>query len=89
MYNPIKTKCKRKHYIKRHQLNKELAKKMLSSYYFTDRNFRIGFNINLDCHDINHAHSKLLMTPNFLEFGIEFRYNKKSFKKWLLIMLDS
>ena len=54
-------------------MNKELAKKMLNPYYFTDRNLRMGFKINLDSHHINHANSKLTITPNYPEFGIEVR----------------
>ena len=50
------------------QLNKELAKKMMNPYYFTDRNLQVGFKINLDSHHINHANSKLTITPNFKEF---------------------
>ena len=55
------------------QLNKKLAKKMNSLYYFTDKNFRVGFKINLDTHHINHANSKLTITPNYPELGIEGR----------------
>ena len=53
------------------QLNKELAKKMLNPYYFTDRNLRVGFKFDLDSHQNNHANSKLTITPNYPEFGIE------------------
>ena len=52
-------------------LNKELAKKMLNPYYFTDRNLRVGIKINLDSHHINHANSKLTIAPNFPELGNE------------------
>ena len=55
------------------QLNKESAKKMLNPYYFSDKNLKAGFKINLDSHHINHAISKLNITPNFPEFGIEIR----------------
>ena len=37
------------------QLKKELAKKMINPYYFTYRNLRVGFKINLDSHHTNHA----------------------------------
>ena len=57
------------------QLNEELAKKMINPYYFTDRNIKVGFKINLDSHHINHANSKLTITPNYPEIGIEIRYN--------------
>ena len=52
------------------QLNKELAKKNNNPYYFTDRNLKVGFKINLDSHHINHANSKLTILPNYPEFGI-------------------
>ena len=39
------------------QLNKELAKKMVNPYYFTDRTLKVGFKINLDSHHNNHATS--------------------------------
>ena len=63
------------------QLNKELAKKMINPYYFTDRALRIGFKINLDSHHVNHANSKLTLTPNHPEFGIEFRFINKIMKE--------
>ena len=67
------------------QLNKELAKQMLNPYYFADRNLRVGLKINLDSHDINHANSKLTVTPNYLEFGIEVRYINKIVKELSVI----
>ena len=67
------------------QLNKELARKMLNPYYFTDRNLRVGFKINLDSHHINHANSKLTIMPNFPEFGIEVRYINKNIKELSVI----
>ena len=35
---------------------------------------KIGFEIILENHNFNHANSILTITPNFLDFGIEFRY---------------
>ena len=67
------------------QLNKELAKKMLNPYFFTDRNLKVGFKINLDSHHINHANSELTITPNFPEFGIEIRYINKIMKELAMI----
>ena len=56
------------------QLNKKkLAKKMLIPYYFTDKSLKVGFKINLDSHHINHANSKLTITPKYPEFAIEVR----------------
>ena len=63
------------------QLNKELAKKIIYSYYFTDRNLKVGFKINLDNHHINHANSKLTILPNYPEFGIYIRYINKIVKE--------
>ena len=67
------------------QLNKELAKKMIIPYYFTDRNLKVGFKINLDSHHINHLNSKITITPNFKEFGIEVRYINKIIKEMSVI----
>ena len=61
-------------------MNEELAEKMLNPYYFTDRNSKVGFKINLDSHQINHANSKLTILPNYPEFGIEIRYVIKILK---------
>ena len=67
------------------QLNRELAKKMINPYNFTDRNLKFGFKINLDSHHNNHPNSKLTITPNFLEFGIETRYKNKIIKELSVI----
>ena len=67
------------------QLNKELARKMLNPYYFTDRNLKMGFKINLDSHHINHSNSKLTITPNLPEFGIEIRSINKIMNEFSVI----
>ena len=67
------------------QLNKELAKKMINPYYFTDRALQIGFKINLDIHNLHHANSKLTIIPNYPEFGIEVRYINKIMKELSVI----
>ena len=67
------------------QLNKELAKKMINPYYFTDRNLRVGYKINLDSHNLHHTNSKLIITPTFPEFGIEFRFINKTMKELAVI----
>ena len=54
--------------------DKELAKIMINPYYFIEENWKNGFKINLESHKISHANSILTITPNFPEFGIEFRY---------------
>ena len=58
---------------------------MINPYYFTDRNLRVGFKINLDSHHINHANSKLTIIPNYPEFGIEVRYINKIMKELAVI----
>ena len=50
---------------------------MINPHSFTDRNLRVGFIIDLDSHHINHFNSKLTITPNYPEFGIEIRYSNK------------
>ena len=67
------------------QLNKELAKKMINPYYFTDRALQIGFKINLDSHNLHHANSKMTIIPNYPEFGIEVRYINKIMKELSVI----
>ena len=67
------------------QLNKELSKKMINPYYFTDRNLKVGFKNNLDSHHINHANSKLTIIPYHPEFGIEVRYINKIMKELSVI----
>ena len=45
----------------------------------------VGFEIDLDSHHINHANSKLTITPNYPEFGIEVRYIHKIMKQLYVI----
>ena len=67
------------------QLNEELAKKMLNPYFFTDRALGVGFKITLDSHHINRTNSKLTITPNYPEFGIEICYINKIMKELAMI----
>ena len=67
------------------ELNKKLAKKMINPYYFTDRNLKVGFKINLDSHNLHHTNSKLTIIPNYPEFGIELRYINKIMKELAMI----
>ena len=67
------------------QLNKELAGKMINPYFFTNRNLRVGFKINLDSHNLHHTSSKLTISPNYPEFGIEFRFINKIRKELAMI----
>ena len=63
------------------ELDKEIAKKMINPYYFIDENLKIGFKINLESHNINHANSLLNIEPNFPDIGIETRYINKILKE--------
>ena len=67
------------------QLKKELARKMINPYYFTHRALQVAFEINLDSHHINHANSKITITPKFSEFGIELRYINKILKELAMV----
>ena len=67
------------------QLNKELAKKMINPYYFSDRNLIVAYKINLDSHHINHLNSKLTITSNFGNTGIEFIFNNKIMREMAII----
>ena len=71
VYNPKTLKQLAREKIK--LADKELAKHMINPYYFTDKNLKRGFKINLESHIINHAIFILNITPTFPEFGIEFR----------------
>ena len=72
------------------QLNGELARRliMINPYYFFDRALQVGFKIALDSHHINHAYSKLTITPKFPEFGIEVHYINKIKKESAAIYAD-
>ena len=79
VYNPKTLKQ-----IAREKINlddEELAKMMINPYYFIDENLKNGFKINLESHNISHANSSLTITPNFPEFGIEYRYINKIIKE--------
>ena len=58
---------------------------MINPYYFTDESLKIGFKINLESHNINHANSLLNIEPNFPDIGIETRYNNKILKEMATI----
>ena len=67
------------------QLNKELAKKMINPYYFTERNLQVAYKINLDSHHINHLNSKLTISSNFENTGIEFKFINKIMREMAII----
>ena len=58
---------------------------MINPYYFIDENLKIGFKINLESHNVNHANSLLNIIPNFPDIGIETRYVKKILKEMATI----
>ena len=62
------------------QLIKESARKMIKTFHFTDRSLKMEFKINSDSHHINHAISKVTITPNYPELGIEVHFIKKIMK---------
>ena len=65
--------------------DKELTKMMIIPYYFIWENLKIGFKNSLESHNNNHANSISTITPNFPEFGIEFRYIIKIIKELFVI----
>ena len=65
--------------------DKELARMMISPYYFIEENLKNGFKINLESHNFSHANSILTVTPKFPEFGIDFRYVNKIVKELSVI----
>ena len=65
--------------------DKDLAKMMINPYYFILENLENGFKINLESHNISHANSILTITPNFPDFGIEFRYINNIIKELSVI----
>ena len=87
IYNPISLKKLARNNIKLDdkQLNKELAKKMINPYYFSDRNLKVAYKINLDSHHINHLNSKLTISSNFENTGIEFRFINKIMREMAII----
>ena len=66
-------------------MNKEIAKKRINPYNFLHQNLKIGFEINLDSHNIDHANSILTITPIFSEYVIETRYVIEIIKEMAII----
>ena len=46
---------------------------MINPYNFIDENLKIGFKVNLESHNINHANSILTTIPVYTDLGIETR----------------
>ena len=87
IYNPVSLKklARNKINLDDRQLNKELAKKMINPYYFSDRNLQVAYKINLDSHNLHHANSKLTISSNFENTGIEFRFINKIMREMSII----
>ena len=87
IYNPISLKksARNKINLDNNQLNKELAKKMINPYYFSDRRLLVAYKINLDSHHINHLNSKITISSNFENTGIEFRFINKKMREMSII----
>ena len=58
---------------------------MINPYYYIDENLKIGFKINLESHNTNHANSLINIEPNFPDIGIETRYINKILNKMATI----
>ena len=67
------------------KLNKEVFKKIINPYYFTDEFLKIGFKIIPENHNLNHANSLLNIEPNFPDIGIETNYINKILKEMAAI----
>ena len=52
------------------QLNKELAKKIINPYSFTDKALQVSFIISLDSRHFIYSNSELTLKPKFTEFEI-------------------
>ena len=53
--------------------------------YFIDKNLKVEFKITLDSHHNNQANSKLTITPNYPQFGIEVLYINEIIKQLSVI----
>ena len=58
---------------------------MINTYYFIDEILKMGFEINLQSHNIIHANSIFSIIPMYPDFGIETSYNNKILKEMATI----
>ena len=58
---------------------------MINPYYFTDGNLQAAYKFNLDSHHVNHLNSKLTISSNFENTGIEFRFIIKIMREMSII----
>ena len=79
VYNPktLKQIARENFKINDKELDIELAEKIINPYYFTDENLKIGFKIDIENININHANSFLNIEANFPDIGTETRYTSK------------
>ena len=71
-------------------MDKQLAKKMINPYIFTDKALQVGFNVRLNSHHIDHlvfSISKKSSKPIFPELGIESKYINKKIQKLATIYI--
>ena len=87
IYNPkpIKQLARNNIRLDDKQLNKQLAKKMINPYNFSDRNLQVAYKFNLDSHHIIPLNSKLTITSNFENTGIEFQFINKIMREMSII----
>ena len=63
---PLKQTARASIKIDDEELDKELVRKTINLFFFTNRVLKAGFN-NLDSHIINNINSELTITPKYLE----------------------
>ena len=86
---PLREKARDQIQLDDKHIIKQLAKKMLNLFYFTDRVLLVGFLIILDSHVFNLVNSKTSIKPSFfLNFESTSDTSTKSWKSWLFFMLD-
>ena len=87
VYNPntIKQISRQNNNLNDKDLDEEFAKNMNNPYCFIDENKKIGFKVNLESHNINHAKCLLNIVPNFPDIGIETGYISKILKEMAAI----
>ena len=65
------------------EIDSQLAQKMINPYYFSQR-LNVGYNIELDSHNINHLNSKITVRSKY-DLRIENRDINNIFKEMALI----
>ena len=77
IYNPkpLKQIARDNNKLDNKQLNKELAKKMINPYYFTDRVLQIRFIFTLESHHNNDANSKKVSNQTIMNSESKIVYD--------------